>query len=191
MKAFKTIFTALLLAFAFGTVSAQAADKTPLTPEFCEEGITKAVDVFNEMAVKIGEIDKPEQVEEIPQIVNSIKYRNVRKKYGKIELTDEYRARLLEPNLRIAQALKDMMVRLQLPYQAVQMLEEQASPEKSSRPSTSRKLFETPWSNQHSITSCQIRRRVANQTHRLFFQPIIIFPQNSGQRHKDLPAQKK
>ena len=82
------------------------------------------------MAVKIGEIDKPEQVEEIPQIVNSIKYRNVRKKYGKIELTDEYRARLLEPNLRIAQALKDMMVRLQLPYQAVQMLEEQASPEK-------------------------------------------------------------
>lgn len=130
MKAFKTIFTALLLAFAFGTVSAQAADKTPLTPEFCEEGITKAVDVFNEMAVKIGEIDKPEQVEEIPQIVNSIKYRNVRKKYGKIELTDEYRARLLEPNLRIAQALKDMMVRLQLPYQAVQMLEEQASLEK-------------------------------------------------------------
>lgn len=130
MKAFKTIFTALLLAFAFGTFSAQAADKTPLTPEFCEEDITKAVDVFNEMAVKIGEIDKPEQVEEIPQIVNSIKYRNVRKKYGKIELTDEYRARLLEPNLRIAQALKDMMVRLQLPYQAVQMLEEQASPEK-------------------------------------------------------------
>lgn len=130
MKAFKTIFTALLLAFVFGTVSTQAADKTPLTPEFCEEGITKAVEVFNDMAVKIGEIEKTEQVQEIPQILNSIKYRNVRKKYGKIELTDEYRARLLEPNLRIGQALKDMMVRLQLPYELQKMLDEQASPEK-------------------------------------------------------------
>ena len=130
MKAFKTIFTALLLAFVFGTVSAQAADKTPLTPEFCEEGITKAVEVFNDMAVKIGEIEKTEQVQEIPQILNSIKYRNVRKKYGKIELTDEYCARLLEPNLRIGQALKDMMVRLQLPYELQKMLDEQASPEK-------------------------------------------------------------
>lgn len=130
MKAFNTIFTALLLAFVFGTVSAQAADKTPLTPEFCEEGIQKAVEVFNDMAVKIGEIEKTEQVQEIPQILNSIKYRNVRKKYGKIELTDEYRARLLEPNLRIGQALKDMMVRLQLPYELQKMLDEQASPEK-------------------------------------------------------------
>lgn len=130
MKAFKTIFTALLLALVFGTVSAQAADKTPLTPEFCEEGITKAVEVFNDMAVKIDEIEKTEQVQEIPQILNSIKYRNVRKKYGKIELTDEYRARLLEPNLRIGQALKDMMVRLQLPYELQKMLDEQASPEK-------------------------------------------------------------
>lgn len=130
MKAFKTIFTALILAFAFGTLSAQTADKTPLSPEFCEEGITKAVEVFNDMVVKINEIEKPEQVQEIPQILNSIKYRNVRKKYGKIELTDEYRARLLEPNLRIGQALKDMMVRLQLPYELQKMLDEQASPEK-------------------------------------------------------------
>lgn len=130
MKAFKTIFTALLLAFVFGTISTQAADKTPLTPEFCEEGITKAVEVFNDMVVKINEIEKTEQVQEIPQILNSIKYRNVRKKYGKIELTDEYRARLLEPNLRIGQALKDMMVRLQLPYELQKMLDEQASPEK-------------------------------------------------------------
>lgn len=130
MKAFKTIFTALLLALVFGTVSTQAADKTPLTPEFCEEGITKAVEVFNDMVVKINEIEKTEQVQEMPQILNSIKYRNVRKKYGKIELTDEYRARLLEPNLRIGQALKDMMVRLQLPYELQKMLDEQASPEK-------------------------------------------------------------
>ena len=130
MKAFKTISTALLLALVFGTVSTQAADKTPLTPEFCEEGITKAVEVFNDMVVKINEIEKTEQVQEIPQILNSIKYRNVRKKYGKIELTDEYRARLLEPNLRIGQALKDMMVRLQLPYELQKMLDEQASPEK-------------------------------------------------------------
>lgn len=130
MKTFKTIFTALLLAIIFGTVSAQAADKTPLTPEFCEEGITKAVEVFNDMVVKINETEKTEQVQEIPQILNSIKYRNVRKKYGKIELTDEYRARLLEPNLRIGQALKDMMVRLQLPYELQKMLDEQASPEK-------------------------------------------------------------
>ena len=130
MKAFKTIFTALLLALVFGTVSTQAADKTPLTPEFCEEGITKAVEVFSDMVVKINEIEKTEQVQETPQILNSIKYRNVRKKYGKIELTDEYRARLLEPNLRIGQALKDMMVRLQLPYELQKMLDEQASPEK-------------------------------------------------------------
>lgn len=82
------------------------------------------------MVVKINEIEKTEQVQEIPQILNSIKYRNVRKKYGKIELTDEYRARLLEPNLRIGQALKDMMVRLQLPYELQKMLDEQASPEK-------------------------------------------------------------
>lgn len=147
MKAFKTIFTALLLALVFGTVSTQAADKTPLTPEFCEEGITKAVEVFNDMVVKINEIEKTEQVQEIPQILNSIKYRNVRKKYGKIELTDEYRARLLEPNLRIGQALKDMMVRLQLPYELQKMLDEQASPEKSSRPSTSRKPSAKSWSN--------------------------------------------
>lgn len=120
---------ALMLAVMFGNVSAKAADKTPLTPEFCEEGIQKAIEVFDEMAVKINEIEKAEQVQEIPQILNSIKYRNVRKKYGKIELTDEYRARLLEPNLRIGQALKDMIVRLQLPYELQQMLDEQASPE--------------------------------------------------------------
>lgn len=146
MKAFKTIFTALLLALVFGTVSTQAADKTPLTPEFCEEGITKAVEVFNDMVVKINEIEKTEQVQEIPQILNSIKYRNVRKKYGKIELTDEYRARLLEPNLRIGQALKDMMVRLQLPYELQKMLDE-PRPKKSSRPSTSRKPSAKSWSN--------------------------------------------
>lgn len=130
MKQFKFIAIALLMAFVFGNTNATAAEKAPLTPEFCEEGIQKAVDVLNNMAAQINEVEKPEQIQELQSILDSIKVRNVRKKYGKIELTDEYRERLLEPNLKIGQALSDMIVRLRLPYELQKMLEDNASPEK-------------------------------------------------------------
>jgi len=104
-----------------------AADKAPMTPEFCEEGITKAVEVLDEMATKINEIDSEERLQDLQTITNSIKMRNVRKKYGKIELTDEYRTRLIEANMRVSKALSDMILRFHMPYELQQMLEEQAS----------------------------------------------------------------
>ena len=130
MKCIKSIAIALFFALTFGVTNASAADKQPMTPEFCEEGIQKAVEVFNEMVQKVDEITQVEQLQNMEQIMNSIKFRNVRKKYGKVELNDEYRARLLEANLKIAKSLDDMIVRLSLPYQVRKMLEEQASPEK-------------------------------------------------------------
>lgn len=129
MKVFKSFFLCVVACLLFGAVNASAADKAPLTPEFCEEGISKAVEVFNNMADEINRIETVEQVEELQTILDSIKMRNVRKKYGKIVLTDEYRQRLLEPNLRIGQALKDMVVRVQLPYQLQQALETYITPE--------------------------------------------------------------
>lgn len=129
MKFIRLISIALLFAFSFAPTNASAADKAPLTPEFCEEGIQKAIDVINDMAQRINEIETEEQLKDLPAITNSIKMRNVRKKYGKIELTDEYRARLLEPNLKVRQALSDMVLRLRLPYQVQQILDQNASPE--------------------------------------------------------------
>ena len=82
------------------------------------------------MVTQINELERAEQAEELANIMNSIKFRNVRKKYGKIELTDAYRARLIEANIAVANALKEYLVRAALPYQLQQMLEEQASVEK-------------------------------------------------------------
>lgn len=62
--------------------------------------------------------------------MNSVKFRNVRKKYGKVELTDEYRVRLIDANLALAEALKNYITRAALPYQLQEMLEQQASKEK-------------------------------------------------------------
>ena len=58
------------------------------------------------------------------------KFANVRKKYGKIELTDEYRVRLVDANMRVGKALNDMIVRMRLPYELQKALEEHASEEK-------------------------------------------------------------
>lgn len=132
MKHLKFTSVAILFALAFCFINASAADnkQQTMTQEFCDEGIQKAVDCFNEMATKIDEIETVEQLQELEQIMNSMKMRNVRKKYGKIELTDEYRQRLIDANIKIAKSMTDMTVRLNLPYEVRAMLEANASPEK-------------------------------------------------------------
>ena len=126
-KAFSLMAVVMFMAFSF---NASAADDKPMTPEFCEEGITKAVAALDEMVEKINEIEREEQLQALQQITNSIKMRNVRKKYGKIELTDEYRVRLVDANMRVGKALNDMIVRMRLPYELQKALEEHASEEK-------------------------------------------------------------
>ena len=123
MKSIKSLMLLAVMVFAFGSIKVSGADKTALTPEFCEEGIAAAVDVFNEMADQIAQIQEERQIQDLPQLMDSIKLRKVRKKYGKIALTDEYRARLLEPNLRVAKELKEMVIRFRLPYELQQMLD--------------------------------------------------------------------
>ncbi len=122
-------FIMMMLVVALSANVAQADDKV-ITDEFANEGIDKAVAVMNDMVTQINELERAEQAEELANIMNSIKFRNVRKKYGKIELTDAYRARLIEANIAVANALKEYLVRAALPYQLQQMLEEQASVEK-------------------------------------------------------------
>lgn len=131
MKTIKSAwrFIMMLLVVALSANVARADDKE-ITEEFANEGIDKAVAVMNEMVTQINELERAEQAEELANIMNSIKFRNVRKKYGKIELTDAYRARLIEANIAVANALKEYLVRAALPYQLQQMLEEQASVEK-------------------------------------------------------------
>lgn len=126
-KMFGLMAMVMFMAFSFNV---SAADDKPMTPEFCEEGITKAVAALDEMAEKINEIEREEQLQDLQQITNSIKMRNVRKKYGKIELTDEYRVRLVDANMRVGKALNDMIVRMRLPYELQKALEEHASEEK-------------------------------------------------------------
>lgn len=126
-KMFGLMAMVMFMAFSFNV---SAADDKPMTPEFCEEGITKAVAALDEMAEKINEIEREEQLQDLQQITNSIKMRNVRKKYGKIELTDEYRVRLVDANMRVGKALSDMIVRMRLPYELQKALEEHASEEK-------------------------------------------------------------
>lgn len=122
-------FIMMMLVVALSANVAQADDKV-ITEEFANEGIDKAVAVMNDMVTQINELERAEQAEELANIMNSIKFRNVRKKYGTIELTDAYRARLIEANIAVANALKEYLVRAALPYQLQQMLEEQASVEK-------------------------------------------------------------
>lgn len=127
MGALRTLL--LIMMFAGGSMSVMAEDK-PITPEFAAEGIDKAVAALNEMVEKINDLERAEQAPELEQIMNSIKFRNVRKKYGKVELTDESRARLIEANIAVGEALKSYITRAALPYQLREMLEEQASNEK-------------------------------------------------------------
>lgn len=121
----------LVVMMAAGVDSARAGNDKEQTPEeFAAEGIEKAVEVMNEMVVKLNELERADQVQELERITNSIKFRNVRKKYGKVELTDEYRARLIDANVAVSQAMMDYITRASLPYELRQMLEEHASKEK-------------------------------------------------------------
>lgn len=123
----RVMLTVIMMAVSVNFV--QAEDK-PITEEFANEGIDKAVAAMNEMVVKINELERPEDAVELERIMNSIKFRNVRKKYGKVELTDEYRVRLIDANVAVAQAMMDYITRASLPYELRQMLEEHASKEK-------------------------------------------------------------
>ena len=120
----------LLVMMAVSVDFAYADNKNQTPEEFAAEGIDKAVEVMNDMVVKLNELDRAEQVQELESIMNSIKFRNVRKKYGKIELTDEHRVRLIEANVAVSQALMDYITRASLPFELRQMLEQHASKEK-------------------------------------------------------------
>jgi len=119
----------MFLALA-GSVNVAVADDKAITPEFANEGVDKAVAAMEEMVTKINELERAEQAVELEQIMNSIKFRNVRKKYGKVELTDEHRARLIEANVAVAEAMLNYISRAALPFELRQMLEEHASREK-------------------------------------------------------------
>lgn len=127
--AFRAVIMMFVFAMGMGVNSAFADDKV-ITKEFADEGIEKAVAAMNEMVAKINELERAEDAVELESIMNSVKFRNVRKKYGKVELTDEYRVRLIDANLALAEALKNYITRAALPYQLQEMLEQQASKEK-------------------------------------------------------------
>lgn len=127
MSALRVMLMVLMMA---GAANFAQADDKPITPEFANEGIDKAVAAMNEMVEKINELERAEQAVELESIMNSIKFRNVRKKYGKVELTDEHRARLIEANVAVADALLNYITRASLPFELRQMLEEHASREK-------------------------------------------------------------
>ena len=78
----------------------------------------------------INEITTPEQLQGLQRAVNTIEFRNVRKKYGKIQLTDAQRERLIEANKKVAQAMKDMLDRLGAPFDVREALSAEISDKK-------------------------------------------------------------
>lgn len=125
--AMRTLLMMLLLAVSTGVMH---ADDKAMTPEFANEGVDKAVEVLNDMVEKINALERAEDATELQAIMNSVKFRNVRKKYGKVELTDEHRAKLIDANVAVAEALIGYINRASLPYQLQQLLEQEASKEK-------------------------------------------------------------
>jgi hypothetical protein len=107
---------------------AQAADKE-ITPEFAEEGIQKAEKAMANMVTKINDLERAEDAVELEHIMNSIEFRNVRKKYGKVELTTEFRERLVTANVAVAKALMDYLDRVSVPYEVRQQMEAMMSTE--------------------------------------------------------------
>ena len=71
-----------------------------------------------------------EQMAGLEKAVNTIEFRNVRKKYGKIQLTDEYRARLVEANKAVAKAMMDLLDRVAAPLELRDALKNEISEEK-------------------------------------------------------------
>lgn len=122
----RMIMTVMMIAVS---VNLHADDKSA-SPEFADEGVAKAVELMNDMVVKINALERAEDAQELEGIMNSVKFRNVRKKYGKVELTDEHRAKLIDANVAVAQAMMDYITRAALPFELRQMLEEHASKEK-------------------------------------------------------------
>lgn len=120
---------ALVMALVVGSTFCRAADNE-ITDEFANEGIEKAEAAMMNIVKGINEINSMEELAGLQKIVNSMEFRNVRKKYGKIKLTDEYRARLLEVNKAMAKAMMDMLERVAAPFEVREALSQEITEEK-------------------------------------------------------------
>ncbi len=119
----------LVMAVVLSANVCRAAD-TEITEEFANEGIAKAEAAMANIVKNLDEITTMEQMAGLEKAVNTIEFRNVRKKYGKIQLTDEYRARLVEANKAVAKAMMDLLDRVAAPLELRDALENEISEEK-------------------------------------------------------------
>ena len=118
-----------VMAVMVGATVCRAAD-TEITEEFANEGIEKAEAAMANIVKNLNEITTMEQMAGLERAFNTIEFRNVRKKYGKVQLTDEYRARLVESNKAVAKALMDLMDRVSAPLELRDLLKNEVSEEK-------------------------------------------------------------
>lgn len=127
----KMAFRAVMLVMAvmLSANVCRAAD-TEITEEFANEGIAKAEAAMANIVKNLDEITTMEQMAGLEKAVNTIEFRNVRKKYGKIQLTDEYRARLVEANKAVAKAMMDLLDRVAAPLELRDALKNEISEEK-------------------------------------------------------------
>lgn len=119
----------LVMAVVLSANVCRAAD-TEITEEFANEGIAKAEAAMANIVKNLDEITTLEQMAGLEKAVNTIEFRNVRKKYGKIQLTDEYRARLVEANKAVAKAMMDLLDRVAAPFELRDALKNEISEEK-------------------------------------------------------------
>ena len=119
----------LVMAVVLSANVCRAAD-TEITEEFANEGIAKAEAAMANIVKNLDEITTMEQMAGLEKAVNTIEFRNVRKKYGKIQLTDEYRARLVEANKAVAKAMMELMDRVAAPRELRDALKNEISEEK-------------------------------------------------------------
>ena len=119
----------LVMAVVLSANVCRAAD-TEITEEFANEGIAKAEAAMADIVKNLDEITTMEQMAGLEKAVNTIEFRNVRKKYGKIQLTDEYRARLVEANKAVAKAMMELMDRVAAPLELRDALKNEISEEK-------------------------------------------------------------
>lgn len=119
----------LVIAVVLSANVCRAAD-TEITEEFANEGIAKAEAAMANIVKNLDEITTLEQMAGLEKAVNTIEFRNVRKKYGKIQLTDEYRARLVEANKAVAKAMMDLLDRVAAPFELRDALKNEISEEK-------------------------------------------------------------
>lgn len=119
----------LVIAMTMGVNVCNAAE-TEMTEEFINEGIEKAEIAMANIVKNINEITDMEQLSGLERAVNTIEFRNVRKKYGKIKLTDEHRARLLEANKAMAKAMMDLMIRVAAPFEVRDALQKEMTEER-------------------------------------------------------------